>query len=95
MNAMTSANASPARGERYAYELRFNYLDHAGRAVVFPCDQQGVVDVNALSPQMSESYQRARQRVGRDLAHPAVRLHGPARGAAGSDQAMTPTGRSR
>ncbi len=54
------------------HELRFDYLDRIGRAVVFPCDANGVVDVGSLSPALGESYLRARSRVGRDLASPAV-----------------------
>ena len=68
-----------ARTARYDYELRFDYLDRAGRAVVFPCDAQGVVDVRSLPPLLGESYRRARIRVGVDLAHPAVLVLGPAR----------------
>ena len=60
------------------YELRFEYLNRIGRAVAFPCDRSGRVDVDALSPSLRSSYQQSRSRVGRDLAYPAVVSRGQA-----------------
>ena len=62
-----SAESTAAR-----YELRFAELNRAGRALAFPCDATGAVDVAALSPTLGESYRRARSRIGRDLAYPSV-----------------------
>lgn len=70
MTAMTHAASAPAGGP--CHGLRFEYLDRAGRALVFPCDAQGRVDVRAFSPSLQASYESARRRVGLDLAYPAL-----------------------
>ncbi|MET0520105.1 MAG: hypothetical protein ABW005_14880 [Burkholderiaceae bacterium] len=67
-----STNPGEALAPVAHYELRFEYLDRIGRAVAFPCDQRGVVNVGALSPTLVENYGRACTLVGRDLAFPAV-----------------------
>ncbi len=55
------------------HELRFTYLHNAGRALTFPCDASGHVDLDALSDTARVSYQRARAAVGIDVAQPIVR----------------------
>jgi len=55
------------------YELRFQYLHNAGRALTFPCDASGHVDLDALSDTARVSYQRARAAVGHDVAQPVVK----------------------
>lgn len=54
------------------YEIRFQSLFHAGRAVSFPCDAQGRVRLDALSERARQSYLRTRDLVGHDYAAPAV-----------------------
>ncbi len=54
------------------YEIRFQSLFHAGRAVSFPCDAEGRVELDALSERARLSYLHARALVGREYAAPAV-----------------------
>ena len=55
------------------YELRFRSLFDDGRALAFPCDEQGHVDLDALSPRALNNYCYARTVVGREFCTPAVR----------------------
>lgn len=55
-----------------AFELRFQSLFHEGRALAFPCDAAGRVDLDALSERGRCNYFYARSVVGRDYALPAV-----------------------
>ena len=54
------------------FELRFQSLFNQGRAMAFPCDAQGHVDLDALSEIARENYFYARTVVGREYAVPAV-----------------------
>jgi len=54
------------------YELRFQSLFHEGRALAFPCDARGHVDLDALSERARGNYLYARAVVGREFATPAV-----------------------
>jgi hypothetical protein len=54
------------------YELRFESLFHAGRALAFPCDAQGGVRLDALSDRARQNYLFARAVVGREYAAPVV-----------------------
>lgn len=54
------------------YELRFQSLFNEGRALAFPCDAQGHVDMDALSERARGNYLYARAVVGREYATPAV-----------------------
>jgi hypothetical protein len=54
------------------YELRFESLYHAGRALAFPCDAHGGVLLDALSDQARQNYLFARAVVGREYASPVV-----------------------
>ena len=56
-----------------AYELRFDSLFTEGRALCFPCDAHGQVDLDALSQRARDNYLRARSVVGREFSTPAVR----------------------
>ena len=53
-------------------EIHFESLFHAGRALVFPCDAAGRVDLDALPPRARSNYLYARALVGRDYAVPRV-----------------------
>jgi len=55
-----------------AYELRFRSLFNSGRALCFPCDEQGGVRLDALSDKARENYLFARAVVGREFASPVV-----------------------
>lgn len=54
------------------FELRFESLFTCGRAMSFPCDASGTVDLNALSDRARTNYFFARALVGREFSHPAV-----------------------
>ena len=55
------------------YELRFQSLFHDGRALAFPCNAAGHVDLDALSERARLNYLYARAVIGREYAVPAVR----------------------
>jgi hypothetical protein len=55
-----------------AFELRFQSLFDQGRALAFPCNATGQVDLDALSARARSNYFFARSVVGRDYAMPAV-----------------------
>jgi hypothetical protein len=55
-----------------AYELRFQSLFNEGRALTFPCDAKGRVELDALSDRARQNYLYARAVVGREFALPAV-----------------------
>lgn len=58
------------------YELRFESLFQAGRALAFPCDAHGGVSLDALSEKARQNYLFARAVVGRDYASPIVLRRG-------------------
>ena len=57
-----------------AFELRFRSLFNAGRALAFPCDAAGHVDMDALTERARHNYLYARTVIGREFATPAVQL---------------------
>lgn len=54
------------------HELRFTSLMDMGRALSFPCDSAGHVDLDSLSERARSNYLFARAVVGRDFACPVV-----------------------
>ena len=54
------------------HELRFQSLFDEGRALAFPCDAQGRVDLDTLSERARCNYLYARGLVGRDFAFPCI-----------------------
>ena len=54
------------------YEIRFQSLFQEGRALSFPCDAEGHVQMDALSDRARDNYLYARAVVGREFATPAV-----------------------
>lgn len=66
MNNASLSLASPA------YELRFRSLFQEGRALAFPCDAQGHVDMDSLTERARHNYLYARTVVGREFATPSV-----------------------
>ena len=59
-------------GAGIGYQIRFQSLFQAGRALSFPCDSHGEVDLNALTPHALDNYLFARAMVGREFATPAL-----------------------
>ena len=57
-----------------SFELRFQSLFHEGRALSFPCDAAGHVDLDALSDRARNNYFYARSVIGREFEMPAVLL---------------------
>ena len=53
-------------------QIWFTSLFANGRALAFPCDTQGRVDLNALSDRARHNYLFARALVGRDYARPRI-----------------------
>ena len=60
--------------DRASHQLRFCSLFDAGRAYAFPCDEQGRVDIDALSDRARVNYLYARTVIGREFATPRVLL---------------------
>lgn len=65
----TTATRSSVRN---GFELRFLSLFQEGRALAFPCDAEGGVDLDALSERARINYLAARATVGRDYSVPLV-----------------------
>lgn len=63
--------------ERSEHELRFQPLFDAGRALVFPCDAAGKVDMDRLGERALGNYLYARAMVGCEFHAPAVRRRTP------------------
>ena len=57
---------------RVEYELRFQSLFEAGRALAFPCDAKGHVDMDALGKRAFNNYLYARACVGHEFLLPSV-----------------------
>ena len=56
-----------------AFELHFQTLRAQGRALSFPCDAAGHVDLDRLPEQARSNYLYARVVVGNEFAWPVVR----------------------
>lgn len=56
------------------YELRFASLFDNGRGYAFECDDQGRVDLDALSERARLNYFYARTVVGREFSKPALKV---------------------
>jgi len=64
-----------AEGASPSYELCFRSVTEPGRAVSFPCDAAGRVDLDALTEQARRDYLFARTVVGHLFDRPAVRAN--------------------
>lgn len=64
--------ATPAVPRDDVFELRFEDLYRPGRALSFPCDDHGRVDLDGLSERARSNYFYARAMIGREVACPAV-----------------------
>ena len=67
MNASNQLQA-----HRDAYELRFRSLFNEGRALAFPCDAAGHVDMDSMTEKALNNYLYARTVIGREFALPSV-----------------------
>lgn len=56
------------------YELRFTDLFNPGRGYAFPCNAQGLVEIDNLSDKGRTNYFYARFAVGMELSRPCVSL---------------------
>ena len=56
------------------FEIRFQSLFKAGRALSFPCNAQGQVQLDSLSDRARDNYFYARAVVGREFAYPSVQI---------------------
>jgi hypothetical protein len=71
--AMTDINRTDeAKSPAMAFEIRFELLANPGRAVVFPCDGDGRIVEEALSPRARSNLVRVSELVGRDYAYPVI-----------------------
>jgi hypothetical protein len=52
------------------FQIRFNSLFQEGRAMAFPCDEEGHVNLDELSDHARCNYLFARAMVGREYATP-------------------------
>ncbi|WP_353506289.1 hypothetical protein [Variovorax brevis] len=57
---------------RQAFALRFESLADEGRALAFPCDANGRVDLNSLGERARIDYLFARAVTGREFSLPVV-----------------------
>jgi len=55
-----------------AFELRFWFLHKPGRALAFPCDSAGHVDMDAMSDRARMNYLAARAGIGYEYMVPQV-----------------------
>ena len=69
---MTQAASMPFASE---FEVRFRSLFRRGFELIFPCDREGHVDLDALSDRAKTNYLFARAMVGREYSNPAVCRH--------------------
>ena len=55
-----------------AFEVRFTSLFKEGRAMVFPCDASGRVELDALPSRARDNYLFARAMIGKEYSVPKV-----------------------
>ena len=56
------------------FEIRFQSLFREGRALTFPCNRQGRVDLDAMSERARNNYFFACATIGREYAVPVVKV---------------------
>ena len=59
------------------FEIRFQSLFREGRALAFPCDHDGHVDLDNVSERARNNYFFARAAIGREYAMPVVKASEP------------------
>lgn len=55
-----------------SFEIRFASLFAEGRALAFPCDAKGSVDLDSLPSRARDNYLYARALIGRDFSRPQL-----------------------
>jgi len=55
------------------FEIRFQSLFREGRALAFPCDREGHVDLDAVSERARNNYFFARAAIGLEYAMPVIK----------------------
>lgn len=55
-----------------SYEIRFQSLFREGRALAFPCDREGRVDLDNVPDRLRNNYLFARAMLGREYAMPVI-----------------------
>ena len=55
-----------------SYEIRFQSLFKEGRALSFPCDREGRVDLDHANDRLRSNYMLARAMLGREYAMPVI-----------------------
>jgi hypothetical protein len=63
---------SPTSVTPKSFEVRFASLFVEGRALAFPCDARGRVDLDQLPRRARDNYLYARALVGRDYSSPQI-----------------------
>jgi hypothetical protein len=63
---------SPATTAAASHEIRFQSLFKPGRALTFPCDPEGHVDLDHAGERLRNNYLYARAMLGREYAMPVV-----------------------
>ena len=64
--------SSPSTQAAAGYEIRFQSLFKEGRALSFPCDREGHVDLDHVNERLRCNYLFARAMLGREFAMPVV-----------------------
>jgi hypothetical protein len=72
--SITVSRPLTASADAGRFEVRFQSLFDSGRALAFPCDARGHVDLDELSERARHNYLYARAVVGREFAAPVVCL---------------------
>ena len=67
-----SDTANPYTTPRFSHELHFASLLDSSRALSFPCDLRGEVQLDGLGERARNNYFFARTAVGRDYGLPTV-----------------------
>ncbi len=70
MNWPPAEVRSAQRAEAACFALQFRSFASATEDLCFPCNANGVVDLNALTPQELKNYLYARALVGRSFSPP-------------------------
>lgn len=79
VSAMEGTMSESMQGSAARYEVRFASLFNPGRALSFPCDAQGRVDVEALPAPARDNYRVACAKIGREYSLPQVAPAEPSR----------------
>jgi len=82
MRVSSSTHSTAGNESRYSvsesapapsFVLHFTSLSHAGREFAFPCNEQGLVNLDTMPTRIRNNYLYARAMLGREFAWPCVR----------------------